>query len=238
MYMIRRLIMMTIVITALLINGGCSEMGNHQRTDTAQNALEQKYGEAFTVFETRSADAGGFYAWAYPQTDPEIVFRACLSEDGSAVTDNYPVRIICHDLSEKAEWYLKEYEGEIFVFTDNRFETTFDDGKDISAQEHLDNNPGDMFYISIFAGDNNADLRGLYNMITVLIPELGFDKGSVDTYLVPAERLTELQNEIERYNYMESDEVKEILDEGRHYYIDVDPSVEMPSFDEYRRGLE
>lgn len=213
-------------------------MEDSQRLETAKTALEQKYGEEFTVIETSPADAGGFYAWAMPDSRPGIVFRASMSDDGSSITDDYPVRIACHDLTDKAEWCLKEYEGEVFVFTDNVLEYTIDDINDITPEKHLEDNPGDKFYISVFVEEDTAELEELYDSIISIRQCAGVKRGSVDTYLLKKGNLSELQKEIERYEYMGSDSVKEMMNEGAFFSVDLDPSVQTPSFEEYKRGLE
>lgn len=234
---VRKITVIIMLLAVSMITGGYSKMKNDQRIQIAQEALRQKYGKEFTVLEARSADAGGFYAWARPESRPEIIVRASLNDDGSKVMDDYPVRIICHDLTEKAEWFLKEYEGDCFVFTHNMMEYTIDDINEVTVQRHFIDNPLDKFYIAVFT-ENDADIGSLYEKLLRIKTGIGCSRGSIDTYILKRGRLVELQKEIERYDEMGSDEVKKIISEGTKFFIDLDPKAEEPSLEEYRRGLE
>ena len=133
--------------------GGCQKMSEKKMKSTAEDALRVKYDEDFKVIEAREFDDESFYAWLRPDSRPEIIVRAEMNNDGSALYDNYVVKTITHNISESVELLMKDYGGDYYVFTKNIIEYTDDENIDDTPQKHLDRNPGDRFDIAIFISE-------------------------------------------------------------------------------------
>lgn len=232
-----RICMLTVmIVTILLAAGGCTGMYDNNKSEMARTAIEQKYGEEFIILETRSGEEGGLYAWVSPAENPNVIFRAELNEDATIISDNYPVRRLCEELTEKAEWALKGYDEEFYVFTENLMEYTTDENADVTIDKYLEDNPGDKFYISVFV-EETADLDQLYEHIVKMRQEIQCKNGSIDTFVLPAGRLVTLQNEIERYDEMDAEEAQTIISESRRVFIDMNPAASAPTLEDYKEGL-
>ncbi|MBR2675251.1 MAG: hypothetical protein IKE52_07390 [Mogibacterium sp.] len=235
MLAIKRTAALLVLLLILITTGGCQKMSEKSMITTAEEALRAKYDESFNAVETRAIDDECFYAWLRPSTRPDIIIRAEMNNDGTALSDNYIVKKICHEISDKVELLMKDYSGDYYVFTKNILEYTIDESLDTTPQKHLEDNPEDRFDIVVFIAAEGADAAALHNAIAE-IKNLGITNGSINPIVISAKEMSILQGEIESIDDLNSDIVHEIMVDGRRMLIDLS-AAEVPAIDELRKEL-
>lgn len=212
-------------------------MGESKRVKTAKSIISEKYSEEFSVIETRELSESSFYAWMSPADRPDIVFRAEITNDGSWSTDDYIVKILCHEITDRAEYEMRDYPGEYFVFTKNILEYTLDGAKDTTVEKHLENNPGDRFDIVIFTEKKNTDVPALYEAAGRIKRNIGCSQGSVNVIAIEGS-LADIQNQVEQYDDLKSDDVQTAVSGGNKVLISLETTESMPAYEEFRKAIE
>ena len=74
-----------------------------ERIRTAEQLLNQKYGEEFSVtsYDGQEMMASYYEVTAYANEHPTLPFEASVNSDGSAVSDDYVARRVCERISEQ-----------------------------------------------------------------------------------------------------------------------------------------
>lgn len=188
----------------------------------SEKALEQKYGEHFTVTEAKRYGEG-YLAWAVPDSNPNIVVKATLNGDGSQVGDDYGVKSVCYEVTKMAEEYTDEY-----VFTSNAMGSVRVE-KGITPEQFLMDDPNDEFHIKVFA-EEGTDLRTLYDSAVKIRGIVS--RCSVDVYLLEKDDLLMVKKNLAKYAEVGSDTVKEAVSRGHKCIIDT-----VPTFEEFERSL-
>ena len=194
----------------------------------AKDVVGSKYGEEFEVVEIHRDSQDSFYAWLRPKSDPSIVVRAELTKDGSGSYDNYKVRKICHEISDKAESIAP---NKYVIFTKNIRNYTYDAS---DAQTHLTLNPGDRFDVAVFSPES-IDAATLYADISAMKLQLGISSGSINPILLSKNDLKTVKKELEKYDSIESDEIQDIIGGSRRTVIGFEEL--MPSTDAFKKEL-
>ena len=225
---------MTMLVTA----AGCSKQDETDLMNTAEKAMEEKYGESFTAIKIKRLDRKAFRAWLSPSSIPSAVTRITVNNDGTGLLDDYFVVKLCHGLTEKTEQILRAYPGDCYVHTDNSQEYAWSEDPDITAAEYLNENKGDMFFVSVILNKENADLPALSRELLKLPPALGINRGFLDVYILDEEEYAGIQKQIGKYDNMSSSEVKYTLDDAGGPVISMNFSKTYTSAEEILRSIE
>ncbi|MFI3312539.1 MAG: hypothetical protein R3Y62_01500 [Eubacteriales bacterium] len=105
---------MSTLISALL---GCNS--GQKTAKIAQTLLQEKHGETFTVVsygDRYYKDTTTLHI--YPDADPDLYFKALVSDDGELTRDEYPNRAAARQLEDqvKAIWAKEGIEVSCFTF--------------------------------------------------------------------------------------------------------------------------
>lgn len=194
----------------------------------AKETIGAKYGEEFEVVEIHRDSQDSFYAWLRPKSDPSIVVRAELNKDGSASYDNYNVRKICHEISDKAESIAP---NKYVIFTRNILNYTYDAN---DALTHLTLNPGDRFDVAVFSPES-IDATTLYADISAMKMRLGINRGSINPIILSESDLKTVTRELEKFDSIAPDEIQDIIGGSKRTVIDFEEP--MPSQETFRKAL-
>ena len=167
---IKRIICMGVAIMILAGLTGCIG-GVEARIKLAQELLEDKYGESFTVSEYGSQEIGsGYYtARAYAREYPEIPFTVNVDNDGKNFSDNYVARRVCARIAEQVSLNLDGMQGHYHVYVEPMVNGHGLDQPDMSISDFVQHNPANRFKICIFyAPENDAamNVSGIYENLS------------------------------------------------------------------------
>ena len=146
-------------IGGIFIMSGCAGIGK-TKEDVAKETLKNKYNEDFVVHEIDSFP-DGFDATLSPVNNPEILFAARMSDDGSNESDDYYKQYVSFLLNQKLVPEITQLYNNCFVRTrvsislDNDLDVRNKDIKDI-----LDSRTGDaLVYVDIYFDENRETVK-------------------------------------------------------------------------------
>lgn len=210
---IKRIICMGVAIMILAGLTGCIG-GVEARIKLAQELLEDKYGESFTVSEYGSQEIGsGYYtARAYAREYPEIPFTVNVDNDGKNFSDNYVARRVCARIAEQVSLNLDGMQGHYHVYVEPMVNGHGLDQPDMSISDFVQHNPANRFKICIFyAPENDAamNVSGIYENLSRTLTGLEIlSGGTIELYLTGEEKLSEIQQYCEATDTVTSEHIE------------------------------
>lgn len=104
---------------------GCGKVSSYE--EIAKEKLYERYQDDFEIENVQSHHflSGYYTVIAYPQSDPTLLFRASINDDGSEESDNYVCTLVCQRLSEQVEKNLNALNGFYYVYSKPRIATVY-----------------------------------------------------------------------------------------------------------------
>ena len=193
-------------------NVGCGKVSSYE--EIAKEKLYERYQDDFEIENVQSHHflSGYYTVIAYPQSDPTLLFRASINDDGSEESDNYVCTLVCQRLSEQVEKNLNALNGFYYVYSKPRIDTVNIQNKEMSVREYVQEFPSCAFRTYLFYCPETFDAEAFAFNIQQAFNGLEFIEGKIDMYFVPDEdSLGKIQNYLETHDQM-YDEFKDIAD--------------------------
>jgi len=232
------LLLTSLALLSFLLLCGCTDNMAEQDQESddvvskTEQQLSEKYDVKFYANEAIRSESGGWYVWLRPEGS-DLVVKAEVAEDLTLGTDNYPTKKVCENLTMQAKDLMKAYAGECYVHTDNITDFCFSESADITADEYLEQNPGDRLQIGIIVPED-ADMDALYQAVKAVWSGADVSTGYVNVFLIPG-KLLDIEREIKRYDDMGFEPVQKMLDEGTRQFIEIGGTF--PSAAEFASGF-
>ena len=210
---------------------------NKELMATAEQALKEKYGTAFKAVDIRKENEDRFEVWLREESHPGLVARAAMNNDGTGINDNYVAKVLCHRITDMAEQAMKDYPGDIFIYTVNMMLYVNETDVNIDFKTYLDAYDGvEEFDIYIFVERPNIDYEKLYSGFEAIRKKCNLGSGYIEAYALQNGTLNDVQHEIESFDEL-SGGIKKYLTKAGYVTIPLSESEAMPAADSVNRGL-
>ena len=159
------LFMLLAILTAAL--SGC---GTTEKEQQAQELLEKKYGEQFSVSVDKFQELGsGYYtAKAYSIQYPDIPFSVSVDNDGKNFSDNYVARRVCSRIREQVYNNIHATKGKLLVHVEAMAHGHGLDDPDMTISDFVNMNPSNRFSVYIFSSSAEPSAESIRNLLSGL----------------------------------------------------------------------
>lgn len=207
--------------------------------DIAISLLNEKYNDTFEIEEVQSHSIfrGYYTVIAYQEENPDLLFRANVNTDGTAVSDNYVSKIVCKDLSNKVARNLDALKGIYYIFTQVLTEPTMLNNVRITLEEYLEANPKNKFTINVNYCPEETNAEEVYSGLCNILNGLDSISGKINLCVIDEEMFSKIQNYMETHDRC-YDEYKHMIEEYSAGMIEFKKGTITTSKEEIMKILE
>ncbi len=201
----KRILLVFVIGVIIMDNDGCGKMLSYE--ELAEQKLEERYDMPFEVVDVLGGNIGDEYytVTAYQADDPKTLFRATVSNDGLAETDNYVCKLVCQRISERIARNLDELNGIYYIHTAFLVDPPGLTDVEMTAEEYLEQYPGDTYHIYLNYCPDRMDPAALYESLGKIFQGLGNVRGRIYLYIVDERTLGQIQGYLEEHDKMYDD---------------------------------
>lgn len=173
-----------------------------ERIRTAEQLLNQKYGEEFSVtsYDGQEMMASYYEVTAYANEHPTLPFEASVNSDGSAVSDDYVSRRVCERISEQVALNLSALPCTSYVHTDIMSGDSVCSDPDVSIADFVSEwEPYNRYYIYVHLSEGDLDAGQAAGILAKSLSGLEMLKGNLSVYVSSDEMIAKVQDYVETH---------------------------------------